>query len=423
MLDPAILEFLELRKNERLKKKITASMTDGEQAIETQKIQEAFQPAVWIADAAKRAGQLSLVSHPPKFSHPSIVNKEVSLIKANAKRSDDGYLRTGNIISSLDVVGNAAALDVLAFLRIILNDGKSVLQHIEEDSETIQQQLSFPNHEYDVLKDGFLNIKSDQDPRVRTHGSIKQVYFPIEDSRYHLLSILTPSAIMFDLKNRIREMKTSEQAKEAREDRRKNQLNETGFSDIYGLTLMGFGGSNAQNISIFNAKNYGETYLLPCLPPTLTANHLRLPKTDFFKNCINPWQLKESFMAFDRLIQADQNNIDIRTGRDNIMGFIFERVIEKAWQIRQTEAGWTQKEAYQNLPLEQKIWLDNLYKEERETNDECLEKIKETLSHWFLSIYSKSKIIQRPKPLGAEQISHVKAILEQQVENLMGGLR
>ena len=419
MLNPAILEFLELRKSERLKKKITASMTDEEQAIETQLIQEAFQPAVWIADAAKRAGQLSLVSHPPKFSHP---NAKINHILAQADFNADGYLRSGNLQSKEDVIGNAAALDVFKFLTLTLQNGKTLLQHLDENTEEVKHQFSFPNQNYEDLRAGFLSIKTDKDPSLRTHGSIKQVYFPIAENDYHLLSILTPSGLIFELKNRIRDMRFSEQTKAAKEAKKKNLEHETGFSDIYGLTTIGFGGTKPQNISVLNSQNGGTSYLLPCLPPTLAANHQRLPKTDFFINCINPWHLKESFEAFDRLIQADINNIDIRQGRDNVMGFIFERVIEKAWQIRQTEAGWSQKEGYQNLPLEQKIWLDNFYQAERETDDEWLPKIKEKISRWFLSVYLNRKIIQRPKPLGAEQIKPVKDILDQQVEDLMGGL-
>lgn len=412
MLDPNILDFINERKQDKLK--------GVKDEIKKQKILAEHQPDAWITEASKKIAQLSLVTHAPKFSHP---NAKTTNVRFQTNFKLDGYLKTGNTNYKNDVIGNSAVHHYFKFLKIRISDGKTVLQHLEDNTENIKRQFSFSNQNYEDIRTGFLSIKSDQDTSLRTHGSIKQVYFHIAKGEYHLLSILTPSGVMFELKNRIREMRFSEPVKEIKEAKKKNLAHEKSFSDIYGLTTIGFGGTKSQNISVLNSQNGGTSYLLPCLPPVLESRHLRLPKNDFFANCINPWQLKESFETFDRLLQTDQNNIDIRTGRDNVMGFIFERVIEKSWQVRQTEVGWSQKEGYQNLPLEQKIWLDNFYHDIREQDEDWLEKIKVTLSRWFLSVYVKSKILQRPKPLGAEQIADVKDILEQQVENLMGGLR
>jgi CRISPR-associated protein Csy1 len=72
-----------------------------------------------VPDAAKRVTQLSMVSHPSKFSHPSA---KTSSVIAKVEQSNDGYLRSGNVDYSLDVFGNAAAMDVFKFLSLPLNE-------------------------------------------------------------------------------------------------------------------------------------------------------------------------------------------------------------------------------------------------------------------------------------------------------------
>ena len=88
------------------------------------------------------------------------------------------------------------------------------------------------------MRDNFrmLNIKPDD--MNMTDERIKQVYFPVEGD-YHLLSILTPSALLYELKNRINEIRFGEEAKQAREAKKKNLFHPSGFGDIYNLTTIG----------------------------------------------------------------------------------------------------------------------------------------------------------------------------------------
>ena len=112
MLDPNIQNFLNERKEMWLKKKIKAKTSEEEKAVFEQEAGELFSLFTWLPNAAKRAKQLSLVSHPSKFTHPSA---KTSSIIATADNKSDGYLRTGNIEVALDVFGNAAAMDVYKF--------------------------------------------------------------------------------------------------------------------------------------------------------------------------------------------------------------------------------------------------------------------------------------------------------------------
>ncbi|MFV0487873.1 MAG: type I-F CRISPR-associated protein Csy1 [Vibrio fluvialis] len=115
MIDPAIDAFFEERKNVWLKKNINASLSELEIREQEQVCQSHFLLANWLPNAARRAGQMSMTSHPCTFSHPSARKSSygyVSSIIATASPRADGFLRSGNVVVELDALGNAAALDV-----------------------------------------------------------------------------------------------------------------------------------------------------------------------------------------------------------------------------------------------------------------------------------------------------------------------
>jgi CRISPR-associated protein Csy1 len=412
-LDPAIEAFFQERKAARIKAKIKATMSDEEQRAVEQQVTEDFALEAWLPNAAKRAKQLFLVSHPSKFSHPSA---KTSAIIATCARNSDGFVRTGNVVAStLDVFGNAAALDVYKFLSLVMENGKTVLENLEEKTETIQQQFTLTNTSFEELHTGFLAIKN-KVSTDQTSEKVKQVYFPVDDD-YHLLSILTPSGLMFKLKERISAIRFSEQTKQARKAKREETFDEQGFAELYDLSVIGFGGTKPQNISILNSQNYGQAYLLQSLPPSLQKRTLQLPKKNFFVNTLNPWLYKESFQSYHNLIVIEYNNVDIRQGSNKVMQFIFTEVIAQMWRIRQLEQDWSTAEAYNALPTHQKIWLDNRYINEREANDDWLVEIKKELARWFLVSYKKV-IGAKAKTIGAEHLPDIKAIIEQNREGL-----
>jgi CRISPR-associated protein Csy1 len=407
MLDETIVTFLSERKATKLK-----GVSDFEQI---QKIEETFHPENWLSDTAKKAKDLAATSHPPKFSHPDIKKKTITSTCAVAESKNDGFLRTGNVANTLsDIFGNAAtqgAVYDLLFLK--LSDGKTVLTHLEENTDFIQQQLKLASTPFDELRYNFLAIKQDKSSKIRTSGQVKQVYFPVEND-YHLLSVLTPSGLMFALKEKIQSLRFSEETKSAREAERNNVFHEKGFDELYDLTVIGFGGTKPQNISVLNNKYHGEAYLLPSIPPSFKIRNFQIPATDFFKNSIYPNLYKDSFEAFHRLVIAKHNNINIRDGRDNIIEFVIDEIIERSWQIRQLDAGWSEKT---NLPMYQKIWLDNAFLEERENSDDWLNRVIKELSHWFFDSYKK--VVKDAEFLGDEDLRHIRTLIEENQDGLL----
>lgn len=407
MLDPAIKVFLDERKEQWLKTRIKSNTTEDEKNELEQQAYEKFALDSWLPDAAKRARQLSLVSHPGKFSHSSA--KTTSII-ANCNYSVDGFLRTGNVDVDLDVIGNAAALDVYKFLSLKLTDGQTILTHLEKKTDIIKEQLSISNTLFTNVEQGLLSIKKDIDTSIRTSEKVKQVYFLVNEDEYHLLSILTPSSIIFKLKERINTMHFSVEAKEIREARKKNTYQEKDYSEIFGLSVIGYGGTKPQNISVLNSQNGGTAYLLYSMPPELTLQKIRPPKTNFFTNSLRIKKYKDNFQEFHNLLTKDANNIHIRKKRDWIIRSIIYLVADKLWEFRSIEKGWSDSDVFNSLPHYQKVWLDQTYTQERLEGSEWFGSIQKDLSRWFINTYKKL-IGDKALSLGDAHMGYIKKMI------------
>jgi CRISPR-associated protein Csy1 len=401
---PVMQTFFDERKEAWLKSKLTAKLSEEEQAKIIDQADNKFALHVWLQDAAKRVQQLSMVSHPSKFSHPSA---KTSAIIAQAMHKPDGYLRTGNIQYELDIFGNAAAMDVYKFLMLAMTDGQSVLAHLEQDSDEIKQLFHSESVSYQALKDDFMSIKAVDDSAI-TDKLVKQVYFPMEDNEYHLLSLLTPSGLITALKSRIDHIRFSEETKQAKEHRRNNTTHPTGYDDILDLTVMGYGGTQPQNVSVLNSKNAGRAYLLPSTPPSLKHRSVKLPNRDFFASNLRRKFFADGFETLHRLTQLEINNVSIREGINNTLKFMIDQILEQAFKVRATGGiGWSQKENYANLSKSQAIWLDDAYLETRETTTEWIEEISRQMVAWLVLSFEQS-MKQNKQLLGGDELAHIK---------------
>lgn len=406
-----ITDFFLERKATWLKAKLKPSLTDDEQVQLQQEANEKFTLANWLPDAARRATQLTMVSHPGKFSHPSA--KTSSVIASNPQ-ANDGYLRSGNVKYELDVFGNAAAMDVYKFLSLLMDDGKTVLAHLEADSDAIKPLFTLPTASYENLKLGFTSIKQ-LDNSNKTDHLVKQVYFPVADD-YHLLSLLTPSGLLTQVKNRIDTIRFSDETKQAKECRKKNEQHMTGYDDVLELTVTAFGGTQPQNVSVLNSQNAGRAYLLASIPPTLKHRQIRLPTHNFFRNSLRIGPFKDAFQSLDKLIRADVNNIHIRQGISNSLKYIIDQVLQRAFKVREYDPGWSHAEHYQSLPLSQRIWLDDAYLVQRENQDDWLGEVVREFACWILDSYEYLFKTSHIK-LSDHELRELRGIVEQAVSN------
>ncbi|OTH00952.1 type I-F CRISPR-associated protein Csy1 [Acinetobacter sp. ANC 4973] len=408
----SIEAFLNERKELWLKDRLKKAENETVIVELQQQANERFSVQEWLSDAAKRVSQLSMVSHPSKFSHPSA---KTSSVIAQADYSVDGYLRSGNVNYPLDVFGNAAAMDVFKFLSVNLENGQTILDAFEQQNEDLKQFIQHSSLDFDALRLAFLVIK-ENDTSVKTDHLVKQVYFPVGGENYHLLSLLTPSGLITKLKQNIDAIRFSDATKLAKEQRKKNELDDVGYADIYDLTVTAYGGTQPQNVSVLNSQNAGRAYLLSSAPPQFEKRAIRLPKTDFFAQCLYRKNFQDSFLQLHKLMQLDVNNIDIRTAIRNIIQFVIDQVMFQAFKIRQSYAeGWSNEDYYVSLPKLQRIWLDDFYENEREQDDEWRDELSHEIARWILRGYEKS--IEGSFMLGMGELVNVKQRVDKSLQH------
>lgn len=422
MNDPTIVTFFEDKKTVWLKEKVKPAMEAWEVKEKEAECEILFSLEEWLPNAAKRAGNRAFSSHPSKFSHPSTgVGKKnkakltyVTPLIFTPSGSTDGFLRSGNVPLKLDSIGDAAALDVEKFLTLKMKDGKNLLSHLEADSDLAKTLFTIKSQDYESLKNGFLAmIRSDSD--IVTSSKIKQVYFPVGDS-YHLLSVLTPSGIVFDLRKRLDELRSGDDIKLARDKKHNGVFSDQGYSEIYGLTTIGYGGANPQNISVLNSQNVGKAHLLMSMPPVLAKREIQVPNSDFFTQSINYYQFKELFLNLHNLYRQDVNNMHVRATRDEYYHAIFERIVEKMWQVRSIAQAQFNPQ-YSQLKHEQKVWLLDEHQTTRDNEDAWLEKITTAITLFISRGYEKI-LAKKAIKLSDTEYKQITRIVEQNKEVL-----
>lgn len=428
MMDPAVRDFFNERKDAWLKKNTNAKMSDQELKDKQQEGDALFSREVWLPKAAKKAESRAFSSHPSKFSHPSTgvgdknrKNKTyVTPIISKPSSLPDGYVRSGNVAAKLDSIGNAAALDVDEFLTLTMTDGESLLSHLQADSTLAKKIFTVDSVSYDDLRAEFLAMAKESVEPV-TSSKVKQVYFPVLGG-YHLLSILMPSGIFFEMRKRLDRLRFGEEVdgvnllKLAKERRKNNEFHEQGYSEIYGLTTIGFGGTKPQNISVLNNKNGGKGHLLLSAPPQLRKRDIRFPTKDFFSQTVHYLQCKDLFNRLHKLYETSNNNRYIRKARDAYYDEIVAHIINKMWQIREI-SNEQYVSATNQLPSDQKIWLLEENQSVRESEDEWLNSIEGAIIRFIFHGYEKI-LAKKAVKLGDGEYDHIKTIVSQHREAL-----
>jgi len=429
MINPTVQNFLTTQKNEWLKKEIKAGMSDKKKENKQLEAEALFSTmtlshAIQNQSENKKIGNLNFTSHIPKFSNPSI---KLNGLIAKPAYQPDGLLRSGNVIKAgLDIFSNSGAIDhtkeliyVYEFLVTYMPDGQMLIEHLQRQDEQGREDVKQAFSSLNISGDDFGHIRSklllmvNQEEASTTSEAIKQVYFPVAND-YHLLSIVSPSALMSELRTRITAMQFSDTAKEARKDKKENKQNENTISDIYNLTKIGFGGANKQNISVLNNKHGGDFYLLPSIPPTLKNRHTQPPKTNFFSESLYLKNFQSDFNKLHRLY-TDNDTMLIKKQRRYWIKHIIYQVIEKVWQVRHIEAGWSDSNTYNKLKPYQKIWLDSAQKDKRAELDFDL--IKVDLSKWLVLSYN-DKLDRETTQLGEDHKPYIESIIDEMQEAL-----
>lgn len=338
-------------------------------------------PQIWLREIVNNIDKCTLATHVGKFTNPDV--EDVNIF-AEYKKDCHGYVVTSNTNCDIDIsVTSASYMGTAKFLLLKLEDNITVLQHIQEHDVEIKN--IFKNLGIDFLEVYDAVMKLTHPGKLQhTDQKLKQVYFPINSQAYHLLTVLPASGLLIELKNRI--IKMNQNSKACRDS--KTELYGENYSRVMDMTAIGIGGTKPQNISTLNSEVHGVSYLLPSLPPIIYHQEVCMPKVNFFTETIPFKEYVDTFKKFHALLRLDKNNVEIRDKIKETIVDVIDIIVLFSYKVRMKEAGWSRKELFKSLPIEQKIWLDNNYIAERKQGD-WIDPVSQSFGRWFINRYEK----------------------------------
>ncbi len=333
------------------------SQITTEFASQIQRINQQYHIQSWLDDAAKRAKQISLVTHALKFTHGDAKGSSVLSLEY---LEDSNYLATAGIARpTIDAVGNAAALDVAKLLQLEFS-GQSLAQALTEGNSSALAVFSKDPIQLDQWADGFKQALADK--TLSSHTLAKQVYFPIANEEYHLLSPIFASSLAHQLNNKIGSARFSEEAKNIRESHKGEKYHNKPDVRFLDTALQNFGGSKPQNISQLNSQRGGRTYLLSCAAPSWQST-LKPPKNElsiFFSREFNrrTWRDLKEFQHYLLSIKGRASTLDIRRSIAEFVNDLIDILLHYAAEIQDLAegAGWSLEDC--KLKFSEQLWLD-----------------------------------------------------------------
>jgi CRISPR-associated protein Csy1 len=206
---------------ERLQKKLREARSEEEK----ERRREEFCPTTWLDNAARRASQLRAATHVLKATHPDA--KGTNLYCRPARLKGNGFVGTCLLPEDFtpDVAGNAAALDVYAFLRLEY-EGKTLLRWMEAGDADLLAALHPEEAKAASLADAFTGLLRPASSPA-SHTFAKQVYWlagedPVDHTHFHLLGPLYASSLAHAAHQAIEEDR--EEAKAVRTARKNNLI-------------------------------------------------------------------------------------------------------------------------------------------------------------------------------------------------------
>ena len=337
-------------------------------------------PAEWFDAMVMHMDECHLASHVGKFTNPDIKATVCSHSKKVA-----GYVTTGGSTCSLDILTPAQYLGSASLLLSTVTPDKNVLEAVISRDKELEKELELLSLPIENLQEKVQKMLEDsrKEPDA-TDTHLRQVYFPIAEGEYHLLSVMPSSSLSLEMYRRIRAINGHKIDCYSK----KSEAYGKPCEEVKGLTMIGFGGTKPQNISALNSRRGGKAYLLSSLPPSLHEVKVRIPKSDFFKESI--WYKSQSSALYQlhAYMKQERNTMEIRKAIHDLVDEMIDAVLLVAYQIRAGAAGWSEEETYVVLPRSQKIWLDDACMEERQ-DPSWTGEIAASFARWVVFSYEK----------------------------------
>jgi CRISPR-associated protein Csy1 len=351
------IEFILNYLNQLLEEKLAHAKDEEQRA----KFRRKFDFTVWLEDAVNRVLRLKIATHQVKAIHTGASGS--SLLCPPESLSQSEYLGSHALAENfaLDVVGDAAALDVYKFLRQP-HEGRPLLEWLEAGDPDALAALDPDPEKAAALAEAFLSLK--KSPKTpASHTLAKQIYWPAgdepaDDGQFHLLAPLYPSSLVQAVFQKVQDDQFGEKAEAARKARKAGAWHEDEARYYPDLAIQKIGGANPQNAGQLNSERRGN-HLFPSVPPVWAARGPQPPKGhSLFSSFGRRQGVRQPLLALKFFLGSNPPaNRETRKRRDIYLNEIIDEFMAYAAELKSLPPGWT-KEAACRLPQEEKDWLE-----------------------------------------------------------------
>lgn len=340
------------------------------------KLASQFAFASWIEDAALRTQQIQMVTHILKATYP-----DAKIYKTTSLYRSPGALYPHEEVGSHvldcdfseDVVGNSAALDVYAFLRIDVN-GQPLLRAVLARDPDLASVLSDDPDQADRWIAAFAGLVQSRSSPA-SHTRAKQLYWlsgddPCKNDNYHLLAPLYASSLAHGVFKTINEDRFGESGKAARQAKREKRDHPAGCREYPNLAIQKLGGSNTQNIGQLNNARRGTNYLLASLPPLWKTHAIREPylTESIFPRYGQRPEVRDLVRGLVAFLATDpESNMETRRRRESYVDGLLDELISHAAELQTVLPGGWSLDARCRLVQAEQLWLDPARAEQDET--------------------------------------------------------
>lgn len=407
-----IAQFLQQRRDDKLEK----LPPDDQKRPE---LFHQFIPANWLGDAAHRVAQIQAVTHSLKPIHPDA--RGSSLHRPPSKIPTSLCVSTQSLGTTyeIDVVGNAAALDVYKLLKLI-HEGHSLLDLAVTGDADFAAALSDNPEKAQEWMQAFAGLAAARG-KPSSHTNAKQLYWLAgidahDDSAFHLLAPLYPTSLVHRVYLQLQDDRFSDDAKAARAARKEGAPHARPVREYGDLAIQQLGGTKPQNISQLNSERRGNNCLLASLPPIWKSAAVRplLGVNSLFKVFGRRPVVKQQARALRRFLETKPpSNVDTRRRVTSWVNDLIDELLQYSAELQTLAPGWSSS-ADCDLPAAQRLWLDPDSIEHRSTTvtiNDAGDQVAADFARWLNSQLRDPLAVGDPeygywRKLASEQFGH-----------------
>ncbi|MES9906060.1 MAG: type I-F CRISPR-associated protein Csy1 [Sedimenticola sp.] len=336
-----------------------------------QVLKQKHESRTWLNNWSDKAKDISFATHVAKLTHSS--SKSTSVYDKSTSKNP-AYLTTStlNELAVDTATANAASAPAGEILTLEV-EGKTLLNYIKENDYSPFSELSEKQVEVEVWMEGFKQAYDKN--KKKSHLLSKQVYFPVDEEKYHLLMPLVSSSMAHALFLKFKAFFDDEN-EQIRKQKEKNKYHDKpaiSYPNRASLNIPG----KPQTASSLNGKRGGRLTLLSSMPPKWSEKQkLPINQSTLFNKTM-AYRLRKEINNLQLLllvIKSKKNNMkkpEMRRAIVNNIDEIANALFDEMNKINLLggQKGWTVSSAF---PLHQQLLLEP----DREDEVAVHEKIK-----------------------------------------------